>query len=103
LPIKLKSLTTSISGECPFYKEVPRIFGPIAKYFQYNLKSSPYIIFCNSEKDASHGYLDDPTTAGARAVAGEAAVIPVPDLDQGTMTPEEQPHRPWLVPGAGTL
>jgi hypothetical protein len=42
----------------------------------------------------------DPKVAGARAVA---AVIAVPDLDQGMMTPDEQPHRPWLVPGAGTL
>jgi hypothetical protein len=33
----------------------------------------------------------DPKVAAARAVAGEAAVIPVPDLDQGMMTPEE--HR----------
>jgi hypothetical protein len=44
----------------------------------------------------------DPKIAGARAVTGEAVVIPVPDLDQGMMTPE-QPHRPWLVPGSGTL
>jgi hypothetical protein len=39
---------------------------------------------------------------GARAGAGEGGVI-APDLDQGLMTPAEQPHRPWLVPGAGTL
>jgi hypothetical protein len=45
----------------------------------------------------------DPKTAAARAVASEAAVIPVPDLDRGMKTPEEQPHRPWLVPGAATL
>ena len=45
----------------------------------------------------------DPKIAAARAVAGEPAVIPVPDLDQGNMAPEEQPHRPWAVPGAGTL
>jgi hypothetical protein len=45
----------------------------------------------------------DSKTAAARAVAGEVAVIPVPNLDQGRMTPDEQPHRPWLVPGAGTL
>jgi hypothetical protein len=45
----------------------------------------------------------DPKIAGARAVAVEAAVISAPKLDQGVMTPEEQPHRPWLVPGAGTL
>jgi len=45
----------------------------------------------------------DPKTAAARAVAGEAAVIAVPDLDQAIMTPEEQPHRPWRVPAVGTL
>jgi hypothetical protein len=45
----------------------------------------------------------DPKITGARAVAGEAAVIPVPALDQAIITPEEQPHRPWRVPGAGTL
>jgi hypothetical protein len=45
----------------------------------------------------------DPQIADARGVAGEAAVIPVPDLDQGMMTPEEQPHHPWLVPGTGAL
>ena len=44
----------------------------------------------------------DPKIA-VRAVAAEAAVISAPDLDQGLMTPAEQPHRPWLVPGAGTL
>ena len=45
----------------------------------------------------------DTKIAGARAAAGEAAVVPVPALDQAIMTPEEQPHRPWLVPRAGTL
>jgi hypothetical protein len=45
----------------------------------------------------------DPKTVAVRAVAGEAAVIPVPALDQAIMTPEEPPHRPWRVPGAGTL
>jgi hypothetical protein len=45
----------------------------------------------------------DPKTAGARAVAGEAAVLSTPELDQKVTPPEEQPHRPWLVPGAGTL
>ena len=39
----------------------------------------------------------------ARAVAGEGAVISAPDLAEAVMTPAEQPHRPWLVPGAGTL
>jgi hypothetical protein len=45
----------------------------------------------------------DPKIPDARAVAGEAAVIPVPALDQPIKTPEEQPHRPWRVPSAGTL
>lgn len=34
--------------------------------------------------------------------ASEGAVAPA-DGDQGAKTLEEQPHRPWLVPGAGTL
>ena len=45
----------------------------------------------------------DPKIAGAHLAADKPAVIPVPDLDQGMITPEEQPHRPWRVPGAGTL
>ena len=40
---------------------------------------------------------------GARAGAGEGGVIAARDLAQGLMTPAEQPHRPWLVPGAGRL
>jgi hypothetical protein len=39
----------------------------------------------------------------ARAGAGEGGVIAAPDLAQGVTTPAEQPHRPWLVPGAGRL
>jgi hypothetical protein len=40
----------------------------------------------------------------ARTVAGKVAVIPTPDLARAVMaTPAEQPHHPWLVPGAGTL
>jgi hypothetical protein len=39
----------------------------------------------------------------ARTVAGEIAVVAAPDLAQAVMTSAEQPHRPWLVPGAGTL
>ena len=44
----------------------------------------------------------DPKIA-VRAVAGEAAVISAPDLDRGIDDPNRQPHRPWLVPGAGRL
>jgi hypothetical protein len=39
----------------------------------------------------------------ASTVAGEDAVISAPDLAEAVMTPAEQPHRPWLVPGSGTL
>jgi hypothetical protein len=45
----------------------------------------------------------DPKIAAARALAGEAAVASTLDLDKGLMTPEEQSHRPWLVPGTGKL
>jgi len=39
----------------------------------------------------------------ARTGAGEGGVTAPPDLAQLLTTPAEQPHRPWLVPGAGTL
>ena len=39
----------------------------------------------------------------ARTVAGEGAVMAAPDIAPAVMTPAEQPYRPWLVPGAGTL
>jgi hypothetical protein len=39
----------------------------------------------------------------ARTVGGEVAVIAASDLAKAVMMPAEQPHRPWLVPGAGTL
>jgi hypothetical protein len=39
----------------------------------------------------------------ARAGAVAGSVIAAPDLAQGVTTPPEQPHRPWLVPGAGRL
>jgi hypothetical protein len=29
--------------------------------------------------------------------------IAVPALEEAIMAPPEQPHRPWLVPGWGTL
>ena len=40
---------------------------------------------------------------GALAGAGAGGVIAATDLGQEVTTPAEQPHRPWLVPGAGTL
>jgi hypothetical protein len=37
--------------------------------------------------------------AGAAEGGGD---VPL-DLDQVVITPDETPHRPWLVPGAGKL
>jgi hypothetical protein len=45
----------------------------------------------------------DPKIVGARAVAGEAAVISAAEPQQPVTAPQEPPHRPWLVPGTGTL
>jgi hypothetical protein len=39
----------------------------------------------------------------ARDGASEAGVMAARALAQGAPTPAEQPHRPWLVPGAGRL
>ena len=39
----------------------------------------------------------------ARAEAGEVVIIPAPGVNQAVMSPGEQPHRPWLVPGAGKI
>jgi hypothetical protein len=43
------------------------------------------------------------TLGGAHAGTDEGSLIAAPDLDQEVTAPAEQPHRPWLVPGAGTL
>ena len=39
---------------------------------------------------------------GARAEVGEVA-ISAPGVNQVVMPPGEQPHRPWLAPGAGKI
>ena len=41
---------------------------------------------------------DDDPPGGATPIA-----IAVPALDEPIMAQPEQPHRPWLVPGWGTL
>jgi len=41
---------------------------------------------------------DDAPPGGVTPIA-----IAVPALDEPIMAPPEQPHRPWLVPGWGTL
>lgn len=38
----------------------------------------------------------------ARTAANEGAIAAT-DGAQGTTTPDQQPHRPWLVPGTGRL
>jgi len=38
-----------------------------------------------------------------RPVAADLAVMVDQDLDSAVTAPPERPHRPWLVPGAGTL
>ncbi|HUN96744.1 MAG TPA: hypothetical protein VMU69_10975 [Bradyrhizobium sp.] len=35
--------------------------------------------------------------------ADEGGVIAVANGDQGATTADQQPHRPWLVPGVGRL
>ena len=41
---------------------------------------------------------DDDHPGGATPIA-----LTVPALDEPIMAPPERPHRPWLVPGCGTL
>jgi hypothetical protein len=38
-----------------------------------------------------------------RADEGDREVHADPDLDNRAMSSADRPHRPWLVPGAGTL
>jgi hypothetical protein len=40
---------------------------------------------------------------GHSPAGADDMVFPDPDADPAVMAPPEQPHRPWLVPGAGTL
>jgi hypothetical protein len=42
--------------------------------------------------------IDDDPPGAATPIA-----IAAPVLDEPIMAPPEQPHRPWLVPGWGTL
>jgi hypothetical protein len=44
-----------------------------------------------------------PQNHDARAGAIENHVITVADSDEGGKTSDQQPHRPWLVPGIGKL
>jgi len=42
-----------------------------------------------------------PEPGDARARAGDGSAVAAPDLAERATTPPEQPHRQWLVPGAG--
>jgi hypothetical protein len=99
-------------------KEVSKGFLPIKKFCSLSVDGHPHILFSTiqnrmpimaiSMSSPTSGFrkwseAHDPKIPDARAAAGETAVIPVPALDQPIMTPEEQPHRPWRVPGAGVL
>jgi hypothetical protein len=72
--------------------------------FQQFIKDLVMSISMNSPTSGFRKWSEahDPKIAAARAAA-KVAVISVPDPDQGIMTQDEQPHRPWIVPGAGTL
>jgi len=48
--------------------------------------------------DHPPGRNDDDHSGGATPIP-----VAVPDLDEAMMAPPEQPHRPWIVPGMGTL
>ncbi len=50
--------------------------------------------WCDTHDAGRQG--DGRARAGGMIVADQAA-------DQVVMTPPQRPHRPWLVPGAGTL
>jgi len=45
----------------------------------------------------------EPSGKDVRANAGDGVVAADPDLADAVITPAERPHRPWLVPGVGTL
>jgi hypothetical protein len=114
----LKISPNCLRGKVIISKEVSKVFLPITKFCSLSVDGRPHILFSTiqnrmpimgiSMRSRTSGFrkwseAHDPKIPDARAVAGEAAVIPVPALDQPIMTPEEQPHRPWRVPGAGTL
>ena len=50
-----------------------------------------------SRSDARQRKIDKDPGAGDRVIGAD------PDLDGRVNTPPERPHRPWLVPGVGTL
>jgi len=100
-----------------YHRRGVKRFLPIRNFVRYQLMVIPIYYFQQSKRvlimgismsSPTSGFrkwseAHDPKIADSPTVAGEAAVIPVPALDQPIVTPEEQPHRPWRVPAAGTL
>jgi hypothetical protein len=94
-----------------FFPTIAKLFSTISKIIPiYRIldfrKGTPIMgISMNSRTSGFRKWSEahDPKITAARAAAREAAVIPAPELDQTLTTPEEQPHRPWLVPGTGAL
>jgi hypothetical protein len=114
----LKVSPNLLQGKVIIIKEVSKEFLPITKFCSLSVDGRPHILFSTiqnrmpimgiSMSSPTSGFrkwseAHDPKIPDARAAAGEAAVIPVPVLDQPIMKPEKPPHRPWRVPGAGTL
>lgn len=47
--------------------------------------------------------IHDPQTIDKPPTGAKEGAIASPDGDQAATTPDQRPHRPWLVPGAGRL
>src|ERR1700730_12031177 len=115
--IKLKNSSHSFETRPLPQRGLNKVSLPIAKFCRLSVDNRPHVLYPgNTKKELimsismtvrTSGFrtwseAHDPKIA-VRAVAAEDAVISAPDLDQELMTPTERPHRPWLVPGAGTL
>jgi hypothetical protein len=61
-----------------------------------------YIYLKDSRAKGFRKWADTHQPDGKGGRDGSAAVV-IPALDDAVLTPPEQPHRPWLVPGAGRL
>jgi hypothetical protein len=116
--IKLNKRPHSFEARPLPQRGLKKISLPIAKFCSPSVDNRSHVLYTETQKrtlimgismiDRTSGFrkwseAHDPKVAVRAVVAGEAAVISASDLDQGMMTPAEQPHRPWLVPGSGTL
>jgi hypothetical protein len=62
-----------------------------------------YISLADSQKNGFNKWCEAHDANRTSDQGGAADIGPDPDFDSGIMTPPERPHRPWLVPGVGTL